>query len=109
MTTRKRFKEYASPSPLAESSLFSKGFAIGQQARFTSTKAQLKSILQKVQTAARSAKNAEEAETKLNYISEAIIQLSEALETDAELKTNIMNVSVAITLLANDLSQPKKK
>jgi hypothetical protein len=110
MKPRKSFAEHLrnqdQTEPLQES-LFSKGYAIGQQARFNSTKSQLKSALSRVDTAARAAKMSTDLELKLNHFADAAHHLSDAIILQAEMMKNVMNVAVANTLLADDLTKRK--
>ena len=110
MKPRKSFAEHLKTQseiePLQES-LFSKGFAIGQQGRFNSTKSQLKSTLLRVDTAAKAAKMSADLDDKLNHFADAALHLSNAIILQTELLANVLNVSVANILLADDFTKRK--
>lgn len=110
MKQRKSFAEHLrnqdNIEPLQES-LFSKGYAIGQQGRFNSTKSQLKSALSRLDTAAKAAKISTDIDDQLKHFADAALYLSDAIILQAELLTNVMNVSVANTLLADDFTKRK--
>lgn len=110
MKPRKSFAEHLKNQddiePIQES-LLSKGFAIGQQGRFNSTQSQLKSKVSKVDAAARAAKMSTELEEKLNHFAEVAHHLSDAIILQSELMKNVMNVAVANTRLADDLTKRK--
>lgn len=110
MKKRKSFAEHlknqSETEPLQES-LFSKGYAIGQQGRFNSTKSQLKSTISKVDTAAKAAKMSTDLGEKLNHFADASLYLGDAIILQAEMLSNVMNVSVTNTLLADDFTKRK--
>jgi hypothetical protein len=110
MKPRKSFAEHLKNQDKVEhiqESLFSKGFAIGQQGRFNSAKTQLKSALSRVDTAAKAAKMSTDLNEKINHFADATLYLSDAIILQAELLTNVMSVSVANTLLADDFIKRK--
>ena len=98
MTSRKRFKEYANSQNLNESGLISKGFALGQRSRFLSTKSSLESKLSSLKSALKSAELSGDPKHEIKALLIAFIQLTEIIDVQAEMQSNIMNTVVAITL-----------
>ena len=103
MTTRKRFKEYAKPTPINESSWLSKGYALGQGNRHATTVRQLDSLINKIKTECNSGRQEEDTTEKLNSLFEAVADMAQGFKLFAELSRANINVSIASNLLEDDL------
>lgn len=89
--------------PLEESSLISKGFALGQGSRHESTKRQLESLVSQIDSICDRAKREDELVDKINILLDAVSKLASVFKLQAELSKNNINVSIATNLLEDDL------
>lgn len=108
MTKTKRFIQYLSenggPTSLDES-LILKGLALGTKNRFNGSYSRLGSQISKVQSALNAAKYAPEVKDKINALTVALSNLVEIHQIQADLLVPIMNLLVANSLFAEDLSK----
>jgi transcription termination factor Rho len=104
----KRFSHYVKDD-LNESSLLSKGFALGQNNRFDSTKRQLDSLVQQVDSLCNKAKLESDTEKKFDILLDSISRLAHCLKLSGDLSKNTINVAVASNLLEVDREQLFRK
>ena len=109
MPTRKRFKEYARQEPLSESSWLSKGFSIGQSSRFQSTKRQLDSLTQQIETACGHGRLEPDQERKIDHLLNAVALLAKCFKLNGEMSKNSINVAVASNLLDDNIHDLLKR
>lgn len=95
--------------PLEESSLISKGYALGQGNRHETTKRQLESLASQIDSICDRAKREDELEDKINILLDAISKFAGALKLQAELSKNTINVSIATNLLEDDIKSLLRK
>ncbi len=103
MKTRRRFKEYAKPTQINESSWLSKGYAVGQSNRHAGTTRQLESLLSKIKNDCNRGHLEEDFTAKFDLLFDAIAGLALSLKLIGELSKANINVSVASNLLEDDL------
>ena len=95
----KSLRSYISNDNLNESSLLAKGFAIGQRGRFFSNKSKLDSKVSALRTNVKSALTSNEPERQLKAILIAFSQLTEIVDAQSEMDTNLMQLVIALSLL----------
>jgi hypothetical protein len=108
MSKTKRFTQYLSESEGSQSldeSLILKGFAVGTKSRFNGSYSRLTSQISKVQYALSAVKAASETKDKISALTSALSHLVELHQIQAELLVPIMNLLVANSLFAEDLSK----
>ena len=109
MPTRKRFKEYARQEPLSESSWLSKGFSIGQANKFESTKRQLDSLTQQIDSACDRGRLESDQERKIDYLLGAVSLLAKCFKLNGEMSKSTINVAVASNLLDDNIHDLLKR
>ena len=94
---------------LEESNLISKGYALGQGSRHETTKRQLESLANQIDSICDRAKREDELEDKIDILLDAISKFAGALKLQAELSKNTINVSIATNLLEDDIKSLLRK
>jgi hypothetical protein len=109
---RKSFQQYldgdAETECLSEG-LFNKGFAIAQQMRFNSNKTTLKSLLSKVHYELNEVLHTDNTSDKIDRLAKGLLAVGDALQVQAELLNNIINVTVVDAVLTDDVEAAVKK
>lgn len=109
--SRKSFQEYLGNPDLEciNEGLFNKGFAIAQQVRFNSNKTALKSLLSKVHYELNEVLHSDDTAEKLNRLAKGLLAVGDALQVQAEMLNNIINVTVVDAVLTDDADAAVKK
>ena len=106
MKPRKSFAEHLKTQseiePLQES-LFSKGYAIAQNAQHNSTKQKISTIRSNIHSLTNRIKTEDDINQKIDLLADVANQMMIAVERLSELSTNVKNVVVANALLAENI------
>lgn len=89
--------------------LVQKGFAIGQQARFSSAKATLNSQVARARSDLDAAARIAELSDKVDALAKGLQSLAAAIGLQGELLQHIINVAVADVVLSDDVGNAVKK
>ena len=109
----KRFREFTHSATqdedLQESSLLNKGFALTQGTRHRNAANKLLTSANKISSISSRGKSASDVSSKLNYLFDALIEFSRALENQATMSSANVNVSVASAVLSQDTQKAVAK
>jgi hypothetical protein len=112
MKPRKSFAEHLKTQgeiePLQES-LFSKGYAIAQNAQHNSATQKINALTSKIATLSHDAKREDEPAKKIDKLCDAIFEMSELFKAQSQQSTSIKNLTVADVLLSDDLTKIAQK
>lgn len=105
MKPRKSFAEHirnqGEKEPIQES-LFSKGYAVAQNAQHNSATQKISSLASKIASLANDAKREDDPVRKIDKLSDAVFVMSELFKTQSQQSTSIKNVVVAHALLSEN-------
>ena len=108
MKPRKSFAEHMrnqdETEPLQES-LFSKGYAIAQNAQHNATKQKISTIRSNIHSLTSRIKTEDDINQKIDLLADITEQIAITLEKMSELSNNVKNIAVANTLFSEDIAK----
>ena len=104
----KRFSQFNKEQYLKEDVL-SKAYALSQNSQHNSVSQKITSTCSKIENILKQSANSTDLQEKIDSVTNALIEFSQVLRLQNQQSTHVKNISVASTVLADDLNKTLEK